>query len=135
MIRIRPAANKDEKEILRLLDEADLRYRQESLDGFRVAEIEGEIAGIVRIKEFPDFLFLTSLGVAKAHRDRGVASALVNKATAEAKKPVYLYTIIPEFFKKLGFKIEENPPRLPSREIYGCDECLPGKCVVMKRDT
>jgi N-acetylglutamate synthase-like GNAT family acetyltransferase len=85
----------------------------------------------VRLEEHRDFLFLTSLGVLPAFRHREIAAGLLISVLAKAAKPVYLYTIIPEFFKKQGFSETTTYPALPPKNIFGCDECAPGRCVVM----
>jgi len=65
----------------------------------------------------------------------------MNSVITEAKKPIYLYTIIPDFFIRFGFKsLTTQPPNnptthqpisLPPKSPYGCDQCLPGQCVTM----
>lgn len=131
MIKIRPASKNDEKAILKILEEADLHYKDEKLDNFLAAEIDGKVAGIVRIEEHADFLFLTSLGVASNQRNKGIATALLNHIFRQAEKPIYIYTIIPEFFEKFGFKVTKTHPSLPPKNIFGCEECFPNRCVIM----
>ncbi|MDD4179503.1 MAG: GNAT family N-acetyltransferase [Candidatus Margulisbacteria bacterium] len=133
--KIRLATDSDIDQIKKVLSEADLRFTQETLNGFCVAEINGEIIGLVRLEEHDDFLFLTSLGVATAHQHKGIASELMNSIISKAKKPIYLYTIIPAFFIRFGFKPVSQPyPQqlnLPPKGIYGCDKCVPGHCLTM----
>lgn len=131
MLNIRSAASNDQAAIIRLLNEADLRYTGETYDGFWLAEQDGQVVGIVRLEEHPEFIFLTSLGVAQAALHQGVASALMTFAIDRSKKPLYLYTIIPDFFQKFGFVIIPHLPALPSKAPYGCEECFPGQCVTM----
>ncbi|HVN67995.1 MAG TPA: GNAT family N-acetyltransferase [Candidatus Sulfotelmatobacter sp.] len=131
MLSIRPAGRADEPGILKVLDEADLHYGAEELNGFYVCEENGRIVGTVRLEEHPDFLFLTSLGVLPDHRHQGIATSLLINVLTRLSKPVYLYTVIPEFFKKQGFSETAAYPDLPPKNIFGCDECVPGHCVVM----
>lgn len=130
---IRPATTKDINQVKRVLSEADLHYEKEDYNGFLVAEKADRVIGIVRLEEHDDFLFLTSLGVATAYQQQGIASALMNSIISEAKKPIYLYTIISDFFKRFGFKpLTTQPPNhLPSKSPYGCDKCVPGHCLTM----
>ena len=130
---IRPASVTDTTAIVRVLDAADLRYSAETLTNLTVAEINGEIVGVVRLEEHPGFYFLTSLGVIPAQGKKGIASALLQDALKDKIKPIYLYTIIPDFFKRLGFKETTPIADLPAKEIYGCDRCVPGQCVVMAK--
>jgi N-acetylglutamate synthase-like GNAT family acetyltransferase len=134
MLIIRPAASNDQAAITRILNEADLRYPSEAYDNFWLAEKAGQVVGVVRLEERPEFIFLTSLGVAQAALRQGVASALMTFAVNRSKKPIYLYTVIPAFFQKFGFVIvPQNPSSvsLPSKSPYGCDECFPNQCVTM----
>jgi N-acetylglutamate synthase-like GNAT family acetyltransferase len=131
---IRSAAPADSPAIIRVLDAAELRYSTETLNDFIVAEVDGLIAGVVRQEEHPDFRFLTSLGVLPAARNKGLASALVQTALKGTTKPVYLYTVIPDFFRRFGFQETAPIADLPAREIYGCDTCEPGKCAVMVKE-
>jgi N-acetylglutamate synthase-like GNAT family acetyltransferase len=128
---IRPAQPSDLAAIILVLDAADLRYSTETLTDFTVAEAAGQIAGVVRLEEHPQFLFLTSLGVLPAQKNKGIASSLVRAVLKDQAKPVYLYTIIPDFFRRFGFTESALIPGLPAKEIYGCDQCVPGRCVVM----
>lgn len=131
MLLIRRAKKSDNHALHKILDEADLHYSNQKLDDFRVAEMDGTIVGLVRLEEHEDFFFLTSLGVAGDQRNKGIASAILKNIFAEAHKPIYLYTIIPDFFKKFGFTVTDSHPRLPPKEVFGCDQCRPGSCFVM----
>ncbi|MFA4843898.1 MAG: GNAT family N-acetyltransferase [Candidatus Margulisiibacteriota bacterium] len=133
MITIRPAAARDLAGIMKVLDEADLRYSAETLTSFTVAELDSEIVGVVRLEEHPAFYFLTSLGVRPAQEKKGIASALLQAVLKEKTKPAYLYTIIPGFFRPFGFVAATPPPGLPTKEIYGCDQCFPNQCTAMVR--
>lgn len=135
MLIIRTAGSGDRPSIRRILDEADLRFPGETLDFFWLAELDGRAAGVVRLEERARFIFLTSLGVAEKHRHEGIAAAMLTHQSANpTAKPVYLYTVIPEFFGRFGFTVVEGPPAdLPPRAAYGCDECFPDRCVCMVR--
>ena len=130
-LSVRPARSSDLPIILEILDLADLRYRHETLNGFHLAEIDGRIAGVVRLDEHPDFVFLTSLGVRPELQQQGIATTLLKSLFKDINKPIYLYTIIPEFFARLGFIKTDPRPDLPPKEIFGCDECFPERCRCM----
>ncbi len=131
MLNIRPAGKDDEKQVKRILVELDLAYQKQSLKDFWVAKDKEELAGVVQLIKHPEFLFLESLGVIKSKEKQGVASALLKKIFAMADKDIYIYTIIPEFFNKFGFKIINPPPFIPPRDLYGCNDCFPEKCFCM----
>jgi N-acetylglutamate synthase-like GNAT family acetyltransferase len=132
MPTFRPATPKDSASIRRVLDEADLHFPGESYEDFFLAEINHEVVGIARLEEYKDLFFLTSLGVLKPFQKQGVATFLLNHLLAGKNKKIYLYTIIPDFFRAFGFRpAEAIPSSLPAKEIFGCDQCLPGQCFCM----
>ncbi|MDD5382896.1 MAG: GNAT family N-acetyltransferase [Candidatus Margulisbacteria bacterium] len=133
MIKIRPARQQDRTAIKRLLIDLDLYYSALIMEDFWVAEKDGKIVGAVQFKEYDKFFFLGSLAVLPGARDRGIASSLVKKLIAKVNKPVYLYTIIPDFFKRFGFKETAATAELPSKDQYECEACHSEKCVCMVR--
>ena len=130
---IRPAYKSDQSAIMEVLKEAELLYPYNVLEGFMVAEEGLQIVGVVRLQEINGIIFLTSLGVRTAWRDQGIASALLKAVSRSTKKPIYLYTVIPEFFTRFGFAEMSAPAILPPKQIFGCEECYPARCVCMGR--
>ncbi|MFH1387019.1 MAG: GNAT family N-acetyltransferase [bacterium] len=129
---IRQATVQDKPQILELLKTLDLYYHDQPLNDFWVAEENGKIIGVVRLEEFPDFSFISSLGVLEVERKKGIASQLLKHLFELTKKDLYLYTIIPDFFKKFGFQIPNSGlPTLPLKDTLECSACSPGKCVTM----
>ncbi|HTY12880.1 MAG TPA: GNAT family N-acetyltransferase [Candidatus Omnitrophota bacterium] len=133
MLIIRPADGRDRAAIVRIMDEADLRYKNETFDQFYLAEADGVPAGVVRLDEHAGYIFLTTLGVASVYLRKGIGRALMEFAIGRSLKDIYIYTIIPEFFAKFGFVPAPAPADLPQKNIFDCDECFPGKCVTMVR--
>jgi len=135
MLTIRPAQETDKKELLKILKTLDLFYPSLSLKNFWVAEKNRKIIGVVQLKKYADFLFLSSLGIIEGERKLGIGAALLREILKNAKKNVYLYTIQPEFFKKFGFEIIPSSPKLPSKKPLECQSCIPEKCVCMVKLT
>jgi N-acetylglutamate synthase-like GNAT family acetyltransferase len=133
MLKIRPAGKTDYDAIKKLLRELDLFYAALMMEGFWVAEKEGKIIGAAQLQDHGDFFFLGSLGVLAKERKKGVAATLLEKALGKADKDIYLYTIIPDFFRKFKFKIVSPLPGLPSKDRYECEDCHLDKCVCMVR--
>jgi N-acetylglutamate synthase-like GNAT family acetyltransferase len=133
MLKFRPAVKEDGKEIIAIIKALDLSYPNQSLDGFWVAEEDGKIMGISCLEKFEDFYFLSAVGVPEKYRLHGIASKLVNKLVRAAKHDVYLYTVIPGYFKKLGFKPIDAPDFLPARQTFSCKKCTPEACTCMVR--
>lgn len=134
---VRPANAADQTKVLKILknEALDLYYEQLEYRDFWVVEVDGLIAGSVQIEEHPDFCFLGSLGILPEFQHRGLANLLVNQALKHNTKPVYLYTIMPDFFKPLGFQpTTKTPASLPPKTRYECQRCeAPGSCAVMIR--
>ena len=133
MLNIRPAAKKDEMAILGILKELDLFYPALALDGFWVAEKDGEVIATVQLTDLENFAFLGSLAVKKKEQGKGVAAALLNRVLGQRSKDIYLYTVIPDFFEKFGFEPTSPQPGLPSKDRYECEYCHSDKCVTMVR--
>lgn len=133
MLNIRQATDKDNPQILKLLKELDLYYEGLKLKDFWVAEKEEKIIGTAQLEEISDFIFLGSLGVDPKEQHKGTASHLLSIATKDTMKPIYLYTIIPEFFKRHGFEISPPVPGLPSKARYECESCHSERCVTMAK--
>ena len=102
-----------------------------TLDNFFIAQKGPEIIAVAKLEEFDGFLFLSSVAVPFKFQKQGIASLFLKKLLKNRHKKIYIYTTIPEFFKKLGF-IGTNPiPSLPSKNKLECEECNPSLCVCM----
>lgn len=132
---IRRAHQEDTAQILKILDELDLYHPSRIPQDFWVAKKNDKIVGLSCLSDHGDFLFLSSVGVIPNQRNNGIAKAILKKILPDAKKDVYLYSIIPDFFKKLGFEIVDAPKDLPPKNGIGCDECHAAMCVCMRRKT
>lgn len=136
-LRIRAAQPEDYPEILDLLRELELDYPARDLTRFQVGELEGRILAIAELKEYDDFCLLSCVGVREDLQGSGLGLKLVNQVLRDIRKDVYLYTLVPGFFKKAGFVEATSPPAaLPPRFIYGCTSCDPAfcRCLVRKSD-
>jgi len=131
MLEIRKAKISDQPAILQILEELDLASPLQKLDDFWLAEVGNEIAGIARLEDCGEYLFLSCVGVKTKHQNQGIASRLLEPLLINTKHKIYLYTTIPDFFKRFGFKAASPSFRLPSKENFRCQECFPEKCQTM----
>jgi N-acetylglutamate synthase-like GNAT family acetyltransferase len=131
MLTFRKAEEKDNEQILQLLKALDLYYAKLSLINFWVAEENKKIIAAAQLLEYPDFFFLGSVGVIPEEQGTGIASDLINDLFDNVNKKIYLYTIIPGFFERLGFKITDPIPTLPSKDQYECASCHSERCACM----
>jgi amino-acid N-acetyltransferase len=60
---------------------------------------------------------IRSVAVAPEHRNRGIGSRLVTKCLAEARVlglgEIFLLTLVPDFFRRFGFKVVSREELLP----------------------
>ena len=131
MIIVRFHIQNDLLAIKQILAENDLFYPNQNLTDFWVAEQNNKVLGILQLENGPNYLFLSSLGVLQQYQNLGIASKMLHELTGNATQDVYLYTIIPRFFEKHGFKIIPAPTFIPSRSRFDCNNCERDKCVCM----
>ncbi len=133
-LRIRKARPEDHAAILRLVAALELNYPTMELSCFWLAESDGVLIAVAELKDFETCSLLSCVGVRKELQGRGIGRALIDRVVHEALFPVYLYSMIPGFFRKSGFlNANSLPPDLPPRSIYGCSSCDPSLCLCLMR--
>ena len=131
---IRRAEIHDHPRIQALLSQLELSYPALDLASFWVGEIDGEIAAIAELRDLRTCSLLSCVGVDESSQGSGIGKALVEEVVRHAKHDIYLYTLVPGFFKKAGFaEAVTLPPDLPWRSWYGCVGCDPGRCICLVR--
>lgn len=117
------------------LDDRHLNYKQ----FFVAINSNNEVIGFGRIREYEDCAEVCSVGVFEKYRKKGVGKNIVSKLVKEfckkSEKPIYVVTIIPNFFEKLNFEMVQAPYPLAIQEkLEYCIQNLsvPEKYVVMK---
>ncbi len=131
MLTVRKAKDTDKDRVIEILKELDIYYSALKFRDFWVAEEDGEIIGCAQLEEYPDFFYLGSVGVTGSRAGKGTAKKLLDEILKGRTKDIYLYTIIPDFFRKFAFEITEPVPDLPSRDRYECEDCHLDRCVAM----
>lgn len=134
MLKISKTTKVDQPAILKLLKELDFLCAETSFDNFFTARSDKEIIGFVKFREFEEFFFLSYLGIKEKYQNQGFAAEILEfclKKAAAKRKAIYIYTIIPEFFEKFGFKTVAPRADLPSKNLFECENCFPDKCVCM----
>lgn len=132
-MKITKAVPRDGAQIAGLLDELDLYHPSCRPEDFWVAKKDESVIGITCLTDMGEYLYLSSVGVAEGRQKQGVARALLEAALKNAKKDVYLYTVIPGFFKKIGFEISGPPKVPPPKDALECEACQSSKCVCMRK--
>lgn len=77
---------------------------------FRILTDGNQLVAFGRLRENEDATELCTMGVARQFQKKGFGEKMVNTLLGEAKRDVYLVTVIPDFFKKLGFEFAEEYP-------------------------
>jgi N-acetylglutamate synthase-like GNAT family acetyltransferase len=131
---IQKARAADFPQIRSLAAKFNLDYADMEEDDFWVAAQGRKIVGICGLKKHPDCLELCALGMASRYRNRGLGRKLVAALLEDSAGDIYLTTIIPGFFEKLGFESADRiPPSLVKQEEW-CAGCRRDRCrVVVKK--
>jgi N-acetylglutamate synthase-like GNAT family acetyltransferase len=130
---IRKARREDLFRVRELAEALGLEYPGMEDDAFWVAELNGRIAGICGLKNHPDCLELCALGVEESVRRRGMGQELARALLLDVKGDIFLATVIPGFFERVGFfRTSEFPLSMIKGGDWcaGCDRAL---CTVMVR--
>jgi N-acetylglutamate synthase-like GNAT family acetyltransferase len=131
---IRPAKPADSDQIVDLLKNLELDYPGRDLTCFFVGESGGAIVAVAELKDLGDLCLLSCVGVSEQLQGTGLGRTLVNQVLRDIRKDVYLYTLVPGFFRKAGFEDALSlPTSLPPRLIYGCAACDPTFCLCLVR--
>jgi N-acetylglutamate synthase-like GNAT family acetyltransferase len=133
-LQIRKACEADHAPILELLGALELGYTAMDLSCFWVAESASEVVATAELQNLRTCSLLSCVGVREDLQGIGIGQALVERVVLETPLPVYLYTLIPGFFRKVGFRDAHIlPADLPPRSIYGCVGCDSSICLCMVR--
>jgi len=131
---IRRACERDFPAIGELMADLDLAYATMDLSCFWVAEKDGEVVSAAELKDMRDCSLLSCVGVREDLQGSGIGKAVVAEVVRHARHAVYLYTLVPDFFRKAGFvDAASTPAGLPPRSSYGCEECDPRLCRCLMR--
>jgi N-acetylglutamate synthase-like GNAT family acetyltransferase len=133
-MRIRRAKPGDYRDIEALMHALELSYPEMDLSCFWVAEDGSGIVAAAELKDFRDCSLLSCVGVRQDLQRLGIGRILVEEVVRHAHHDIYLYTLVPGFFRKAGFTDAQLlPSDLPSRSIYGCEDCNPRLCFCLVR--
>lgn len=102
------------------LDNNDLNPSQ-----FLVAKRSGKVIGFGRLRTYAGCSELCSLGVMEPFRNKGVGTALANELIGLLERPLFVVTIIPAFFERLGFVETFDFPKEIKVKMDYCTGSLP----------
>lgn len=101
--------------VLQLAKKMELDLSDIDKNQFKAYIEEGEVKGFARLVKRGSIQELATLGVVRDRRNEGIGRQLIDALTNEKK--VYITTVTPEFFEKLGFKKLENYPEELSNKM------------------
>jgi N-acetylglutamate synthase-like GNAT family acetyltransferase len=129
---IRAFIQDDIPDIVSILKENSLYEDLETLQDLYVLTENETIVGLVQIAPHTAYYFLSYMAIRLGLHKKGLGSYLLNNLLIGIDKPIYLDTIIPEYYERFGFKIIQRPDILPLKEDSVCKICIPEKCRTMK---
>lgn len=120
-ILLRPATDRDAREIVELLANAGLDAAFDPRE-FVVAQESEHVVAAARLRALPDGAHeLASVVVAPHLRRTGVGARIVREALDRATGAVFALAVAPEFFEKLGFaRLDDVPAVLAERATTTC---------------
>ena len=116
-IKVEIFKRKDEREVYRLLSQAELPFKDLTDDKFKNFLIgrakDGSVVGAIGVEPYQDVGLLRSLVVHPSHREKGLGKQLVCELESFAQgkgiKTIFLLTITAaDFFRKLGYEVTQR---------------------------
>lgn len=141
-LQIRKAIPEDYDGVVNLLASQKLPVEdiEKKLPHFFVVKELTTIAGVIGMEVYGGYGLLRSMATNPIHRNRGIASALVNELVEYARlsgiKEIYLLTETAEsFFAKKGFiTVERNKVPLPLQQSKEFSHLCPTSATVLKKE-
>lgn len=141
-IKVTKASNEQREAIVALLQTEKLPVEDlpASLDNFFVVFYEDKVIGAIGLEQYGHYALLRSMVVSKEHRNKNIASGLVEQLEQLSKaigiSYMYLLTeTAPGYFEKKGYQRinrEEVPPVLQASSEFS--HVCPVSAIVMKKE-
>ncbi|MEO6903624.1 MAG: GNAT family N-acetyltransferase [Bacteroidia bacterium] len=110
---------KEFEQIKNYIQQLELDNRNLKQAQFIVATSNKKVVGFGRLLQLTDCMELCSLGVVPLYRRKGIGKKIIGELISQTSQPIYLVSIIPDFFLLFGFKKTENyPTTIQSKLIY-----------------
>jgi N-acetylglutamate synthase-like GNAT family acetyltransferase len=119
-VDVRSACSGELEEVLSKAGVLDLDLTDAHYDQFVVACKEKEIVGFGRIRRYEECVEVATLGVVEAEQKKGIGSAVVKELLGRTSGEVYLTTVIPQYFSRLGFKEVKDFPDVLKKKLDFC---------------
>ncbi len=116
--------DKEFVQICSLIKEFELDDRCLQKSEFTVASYKGELAGFGRLRKHIDCMELCSVGVLKTLRNKGIGKSLINNLLSKTNGPIYVVSIIPNYFREFNFKLSKQYPLSIKDKLNYCTQEL-----------
>jgi amino-acid N-acetyltransferase len=141
MVDLRPAESRDLPAVLSLLERLELPTAgvAEGFAEYLVAELDGEVVGVVGIELYGSSALLRSAAVDDRWRSSGVGRRLIEKALEQARRrgieDIYLLTTTAErYFPRFGFANVSRDEVAPGvRASIEFQTACPASATVMRK--
>ncbi len=140
-LELRPAVEKDLPHLIQLLQECSLPTDDVPgiVGDFWVAEVGGDVVGIIALEDLGEVGLLRSLAVTPRYRNRGMARVLCDRVLSSARErdmtDVYLLTTDADgYFDRHGFSVidrDATPAEIKNTRQFA--ELCPDSAIVMHR--
>jgi N-acetylglutamate synthase-like GNAT family acetyltransferase len=130
---IRKAGKKDKDPVIKLTKEAGLFVPHMKTSDFFVAYRGENLVGVARLRTYKKYRIheLSNVGVKDGWRKAGIGSMIVSKLIDAAKYDMYLNTVNPGFYEKLGFISTNEIPVVMKKKKTFCKTCDKTQCKTM----
>lgn len=123
--KLSACSKEDFERVVELIAEMQLDNNDLQPSQFIVAKNENVLVGFGRLRTYENCQELCSLGVIEASRNRGVGTLIAEALKERSTKPLYAVTIIPGYFKRMGFVQVDNFPKEIVAKVNYCIGSLP----------
>jgi|SRR6185312_10392306 len=125
---------KEFEQIKQLVEELWLDNENMQPGQFRVLSDNGKVIAFGRLRKHSDATEICSVGVATDFQKRGFGKKIVEHLLQQANGEIYLVTVVPDFFAKIGFKkVDKYPDSLKHKvEICSTEYHVQDPYFVMK---
>jgi N-acetylglutamate synthase-like GNAT family acetyltransferase len=131
------------EQVIKGIEIMQLDNRELKMNDFLIALVESSIlAGFGRIRKYTNVAEVCSVGVFEKYRNNGIGKSIIQQLiynfTIIQKNtlPIYVVTIIPKYFEKLGFEIVKEasyPKEIYDKWLYCVSELpVPEEYVIMR---
>ena len=127
LIKILTASESDMSVIEQLAQKFDLDCEDMAYEEFVIAKKKDEIIGFGRLRKYYEraeskqhCAELATVGIVPETRKNGVGSMIVKELIRSGPEEIFVTCVIPDFFRKFGFKPVKEYPDILQKKVDFC---------------